>query len=365
MPNLTTITIRDVARQAGVSVPAASVVLSGAATGTTAVGAAARARIRLAAQELGYRPNLAGRGIRQGKSFLFGVLLDDANAHLLPAVMRGAQEAMAARSCAPLFFTHRSLAEETRNLELCQARHVDGLIVNVRSGAGAQEPSRRYAAWRRRKPVVELFGRFLTDASAVCLDMAAAARVAVERLAALGHRRILLLTHELYETARRGGSFNLDAWEHACGYTTAMKALKLTPAVARVTLDQVTSDEDWATRAAAAMAPLLSGPARHRPTAVLCYNDWVACGALRAAAAANVAVPRDLSVVGLDNLPMGAALQPGLTSVAFPGEALGGRAAELVMAATPAAAATLPPLPHPAWINRGSVAAAKGGDAMT
>jgi LacI family transcriptional regulator len=352
-----TITIRDVARRAGVSVPAASVVLSGASTGTTAVGAAARARIRLAAQELGYRPNLAGRGVRQGRSFLYGVLVDATNTHLLPAFMRGAQEAMAAHSCAPLFFTHRSRDEEVRNLELCRARQVDGLIVNVTPGTGLQAPGRRYAEWRRQRPVVELFGHFLKDAPTVCLDMAAAGRMAVERLAALGHRRILLLTHERYDTARRGGSLFFDAWEHACGYTAVMTERGLAPRIARITLVPDMADDVWAARAVAALAPFLHAPARRRPTAVVCYNDWVACGALRAAAAAGLRVPHDLSVAGLNNLPMCMALQPALTSITFPGEALGGRAADLVMPPATAADSALPPsLPPPTWIDRASVA---------
>ena len=354
-------TIRDVARQAGVSVPAASVVLSGRTTGTTAVGAAARARIQQAARALSYRPNLAGRGVRQGRSFLYGVLLDATNSHLLPAVMRGAQEAMAARSCAPLFFTHRSLEEERRNLELCRTRQVDGLIVNVVPGAGAQSPRRRYADWRRQRPVVELFGHFLQDAPAVCLDMAAAGRLAVDRLAARGHRRILLLTHERYDTARRGGSLFFDAWEHAGGYTAAMTERGLPPCIARLTLNPKMDDLAWADHAAAALAPLLHATARHRPTAVVCYSDWTACGAVRAAAAAGLCVPHDLSVVGLSNLPMGQALQPTLTSIAFPGEALGDRAATLAMVpADPplADSAALPPLPPPAWIDRASVALA-------
>ena len=154
-----------------------------------------------------------------------------------------------------------------------------------------------------------------------------------------------------------GGSLFFDAWEHAGGYAAALAGRGLAPHIARITLVPDMADDVWAARAAAALAPFLHAPAGRRPTAVICYNDWGACGVLRAAAAAGLRVPHDLSVVGLNNLPMCMAVQPALTSIAFPGEALGGRAADLVMAPIAAAdSALLPSLPPPTWMDRASVA---------
>ena len=78
-----------------------------------------------------------------------------------------------------------------------------------------------------------------------------------------------------------------------------------------------------------AMKALLASPGR--PTGVFCANDLIAMGALKAALTAGVAVPRDLSIVGCDDIEMASVVTPELTTVAIPARELGARAARLLL----------------------------------
>ncbi|MCL1872452.1 MAG: substrate-binding domain-containing protein, partial [Promicromonosporaceae bacterium] len=152
--------------------------------------------------------------------------------------------------------------------------------------------------------------------SSVAVDDVAGGRLAAEHLLALGHERIVLLNgpHSVRQCADR----------HA-GVVAALVAAGRDPEVA---LEEITVRLDASGGEAGAEALLARA---ERPSAVFCVNDLVALGVLRTLRRSGVSVPRDVAVVGYDDVSFAAELTVPLTSVRQPGHDLGRTAAELLL----------------------------------
>jgi DNA-binding LacI/PurR family transcriptional regulator len=163
----------------------------------------------------------------------------------------------------------------------------------------------------RRLPVV-LVDHFLPglDLPAVVPDNLAGAYTATRHLQALGHERIGFI---------RGPGKYWTLGERLAGYLLAMQQGGLFPREALVP-PRVSHGDD---KGHGEMAALLDLPARERPTAVFAVSDKAAIGAYRAVRERGLAIPRDVSIVGFDDIEAARALDPPLTTVHIPGETLG------------------------------------------
>src|ERR1043166_5514499 len=130
------VTARDVAARAGVSKPTVSLVLGGHPTAR--LSAATRARVQRAARELGYRPNLAARGLARGRSYAIGLLVPDLRNPFFADVAGGPQRGAAEEGYALLLAEAREI-EPGRHLEALRARQIDGIIVDA-VGAADLDP---------------------------------------------------------------------------------------------------------------------------------------------------------------------------------------------------------------------------------
>jgi DNA-binding LacI/PurR family transcriptional regulator len=293
------VTSVDVARRAGVSQSTVSLVFSGKGQGR--VSEATQEEVRRCARELGYRPNVAAQALRLGSSRAVALLVPDITNPFFARVLRGAQRAAQdAGYTVALIDTGNDRRWEEQSFQALRAGPVDGyLLFEVMPPEGLEEE--RVVLIESKAP-----GR-----SSVRFDSEAGAAAAFRHLLELGHRRIGHLasafdapTFDLRETARR----------------SVLAEAGLDPdAQPRVTTE-ITID---AARDAA--GPLLAD----KPTAVFCDDDIIAAGLYLAARERRLRIPRDLSVIGFDDMDFARVLEPPLTTVALDAELLGATAFEL------------------------------------
>lgn len=323
----------DVAKAAGVSQGTASNVFSR----PELVRPEVRARVEAAAAELGYAgPDPRGRMLRAGKVHAIGVVTDDRLAATIddPAhviMLAGIAEVCDAHG-AGLALVSAPPNDETAPAWTISSALVDGFILFC-----LRDDDRMVVeARKRRLPFVAVDLDPGEGANAVRIDDVAGARLEVEHLIALGHRKFGILTLELagdgqfgwVTSERRGACLYSVARERIQGYGAALAGI----GVALDDVPMMEVDNDRAAGAAAA-AELL---ARHPDvTAIVAMSDRVALGVLDHARAAGIPVPGRLSVAGYDDIPAAAASNPPLTTIAQPLREKGRRAAAMIFSDDP------------------------------
>lgn len=303
------VTIKDVARQAGVSVTTASIVLNGRPTAIP-VGEGTRRRVLAAGDALAYRPNLFARSLRTGRSHTLGLLVttiadpftgEAAQAMDLVARERGY------RTILTLSGMGLSTVGQPDSGEHAGYRFVDGmLLIGFQLVGYAPFPE---VAARHRGLVTAIANNPELPSFAVDVDAIAGVRAALGYLHGLGHRRFGMIydPRHLVMRARQAAfdEFIRDA------------ALPTTPGAVEAT--EVGYFEGG--RVAAERLLALPRP----PTAILGANDQMAVGAIHAAWRRGLRVPHDLSVVGFDDIPVAGYLAPALTTVRQPIAEMGRR----------------------------------------
>ena len=287
--------LKQVAALAGVSVRTVSNVVNRyphVAPGT-------RARVEAALAELNYRPNLAARNLRRGRSGLVGLVVPEIDSPYFSELAAHVVLAAEERSWTVLVDqTGGDPDRERAFLDGAAASFVDGLVFSP-WGLGAAELRRE----AEDIPLV-LLGERTSEGLAdhIAIDNVAAAVEATAHLVGLGCRRIAAIgvqPHLTNETAR----LRLE------GYRTALRAAGH-PVDERL---EIPVDRLHRADGAAAMQVVLDAP--DRPDAVFCFNDQLALGALRAARDAGLDVPGDVAVVGFDDIEDGRYSSPSLTTV--------------------------------------------------
>jgi DNA-binding LacI/PurR family transcriptional regulator len=293
---LVTATLRDVAARAGVSVRTVSNVVNT----PDVVAATTRETVRLAIEELGYRPNAAARQLRRGHTDVISLVVPEIDspyfAELAALVVRGAE---ARGWTVRVEQTDGDPQREQEMLDGARGDGVDGVVFSPWS-LTADDVARRVAA----PPVVMLGEQPGTHGvDHVAVDSVAAAREAVEHLLATGRRRIAAVG--LQPQLR-----NQTARQRLTGYRTALEAAGI---AADPRLEVVVDRLHRADGAAAAEHLLDSGAG---PDALFCFSDQLALGALHALAGRGVTVPDDVALVGFDDIEDGRYAVPALTTVA-------------------------------------------------
>ena len=297
-------TTHDVAAKAGVSQPTVSLVLS--RNPTARVSAVTRARVLRAAEELGYQPNVVARSLVRRRSYAIGLVVPDLANQFFAHVVSGAQRVAVEEGYAVLLCEQRGTAID-QHLEALRARQVDGLILDAAGAASIPEELLNGIN-------VVLIDQPSERWPGVVSDAEGAGRMAAEHLLGLGHSRIAFI----------GPSADVHTFRmRERGFVKALRA-------AGTTLDSDLVRRAPATVAGgiAAMRALLALP--KPPTAVFCANDLLALGAYKACGQASVQIPRDISIVGCDDIEFAQLVTPELTTVAVPARELGARAARLL-----------------------------------
>ncbi|MFJ6851855.1 LacI family DNA-binding transcriptional regulator [Streptomyces sp. NPDC091271] len=290
-----TSSLKDVAARAGVSARTVSNVVSGSAR----VAADTRRRVQAAIDELGYRPNLAARSLRAGRTGIIGLAIPELHSPYFAELAGLLVEEARRRSLTVIIDQTRGDAEaERRLLTGSGGRVMDGLIISPWS-LTAQE----LASTARPLPIVLLGERSPQGfADRVAVDNVTAADEATTHLLALGRRRVAAIGLQPH-------LHNGTAGLRAEGYRRALRRAGVQPRPEWEGAVDALHREDGAL----AMARLLDNGGA--PDAVFAFSDELALGAIHLAHHRGVRVPEGLAVVGFDDIEDGRYGRPTLTTV--------------------------------------------------
>lgn len=309
------VTLKDVAKRAGVSYQTVSKILSNRIHVTPEV----RARVQQAVEELGYRPNVIARSLRTKSSSLIGYSWQPARQNYVNPILEQFEQSIvdAAERLGyhVLLFPQREDCDLYRMYEeLVYTGRVDGFVL---SDLEYNDP---------RVPVLQRLGVPLVAFGCtqsehyfpyVDVDGCAGLRQAVEHLIEQGHRRIAALG---WPKESRVGT------ERLLGYWHAMDEAGLD--IDPVWVKQEAGDYDYGF---AAINDLLDLPEERRPTAVVTVFDLIALGAARAIEQRGLRVGHDIAITGFDDMPMLNYFRPGITTLRQPAWRVGQRVIEMLV----------------------------------
>ncbi len=305
------VTLVDVARLAAVDKAIVSRVVN--EDRTLVIRPETRERVVEAIQRLGYRPNIAARSLRTAKAGTLGLVIPDFANPVYAEIITGAESAALDRGHVLVAGSSSGTRSSSmdRYLDLLGQGRVDGLLL-----AGPTTAREHQKLQSLGLPWMMVNRRDTGDHHRyVILDDAQAAKLAVEHLLSLGHRRIgHVAGPAATDTAKR----------RAAGYRQAMK----TAGIAVRPIDIARGDYTPGGGAQAMSGLLDKGVA---PTAVFVANVAMAVGVLDTLRRAGLRVPQDVSVVAVHDLPLAEHLNPPLTTVRMPLQELGARAVELLL----------------------------------
>ncbi|WP_336488732.1 LacI family DNA-binding transcriptional regulator [Methylobacterium nigriterrae] len=293
-------TLRGVADLAGVSPATASRAL---ACSTTVHPDKIR-RVLDAARALNYMPGGPARALASGRTHTIGVVIPTLDHAIFARAVQAMQTALARQGYQLLIATHEySPAQEASAVRAMLERSVDGLTV-----VGADHLPETWALLSAARIPVVLSWSFDDRFDSIGFDNARAGALAAEHLLALGHRRFGMVTGFTQSNDR--------ARLRVAGVRAALAGMGLDLPGSRV------SEQPFTLAGGRAGLAQLLGLA-DAPTAIVCGNDLLAVGVLFEAAQRQVPIPRDLSVIGIDNLEIGSHVAPSLTTIHLPTSELG------------------------------------------
>jgi len=340
-----TVSIRDVAAAAGVSVATVSRVLSPASPDIP-MRQATRERVVRAIDELGYRPNDLARALLQQRTSTIGLVLPDISNPYYPPLVRGVEDAASAHGYRVVLCNTDGDPEKiAAYLDILVKARVDGIVV---AGGGLPQLPGPPLVFETYRTKLVMVGRHRLAHPSVQIDNVAATRAATAYVVGLGHRGIAFLG---------GPASSSTARDRLLGYREARRDAGL-PEAGPDTVRTGGFDERGGYHAARS---LLGG---EPPTALVCVNDRTALGAYAALADAGLSIPADVSVVGFDNVPMASFVRPTLTTVAVPTYEIGQAALRLLRDALDGTATTEPVLLPTRLVVRTSCAPPRAAGAM-
>lgn len=302
------VTIREVAKAAGVAIGTASRALNR----TGRVSAEAIAAVTRAARELGYEPDAVAQSMRTRSTGVVGLLVSDLANPLYARIITAIEARLLASGYALLLAsTHNDGSRERTLIDLFRRRRVDALILGP---CEAERPDHldRLAA---QLPVVALDRDFGGGSSGVHVDHYTGTLQATRYLLNLGHTRVALLTP---------GSAVRPGRERIAGFRDAFAERGIAPDPKLLRAER--SAMEFAFSEALA---LLGAPAA--PTAFMCLGTRILSGVLQALRHAGRAVPEDVSVISIGDTDMSQLFSPAVTSLTWDLAAVGTAAAELVL----------------------------------
>jgi LacI family transcriptional regulator len=302
-------TIKDIAREAGV----APSVVSRALNNKYGVKEATKKLIQTIAREMDYYPNTAARSLVTRKTGTIGIMMADISEPYYSQIIKGMEYASSRTGYTLLFSNSYESVERNRVLQkMIFAERVDGLVI---VGSNIQEKNFVLTLLEQEIPFV-LIERNFSDPRVNCIwvDNTQGAYLATKYLIEKGHRKIAHIAGNLYFQVA------LDRIE---GYKKALREAGI-----GFSEELVTSGNFVSRDAYEAMKEQL----RHNCTAVFAASDTMAYGALKAIAEAGLSVPKDIAVIGFDDLEFSALTNPPLTTIRQPRYEMGKQSLEILIA---------------------------------
>jgi len=305
-----TITIKDIAREAGVSHSTVSRALSGSHLITDETAE----RIRRVASKLGYLPSAAARTLKTNRSQALGVILRNVDDPFFGEILQGIED-VAQASGYSLFIaaSQRNPEREQGIVQAMAERQVDGVIICSTTFSGEQ--SGRLA--RLGVPIVVVNNQSAEEYRySIYHDDVDGSRQVTHHLIELGHGKIAFLGNSI------AGRTTLD---RLTGFQSAMNASGLTVPTEYIYEVPGGGPDEGFTAAGYFLG--LADP----PTALVCYNDMLAIGMMSGLQKVGIRVPDEFSITGFDNIIFSAYTTPPLTTFDQPKRTIGEQAARLVL----------------------------------
>ena len=308
------ITIREVAKETGVSISTVSNVLNK----SRYVKKETEERILEAVKKLNYRPNMVARGLRLKSTGSVGVIVPDISNPFFAEMVRGMENvARELGYTLILCCTYYDTQEEERQLNLLRDKWVDGFIF-----ASGYNTDDHIAELVEQKIAVVAVDREITDfwVPSVLIDNVEAAKKAVDYLCQLGHKRIAYISFP---------STNMKTVENRyLGYREGLRAnnIPYDPSLVLIA-ESLRMNEIKESYSVLADFLQLSEP----PTAIFVMADLMAIGILRAVKEMGLRVPEDISIMGFDNIAISAFTDPPLTTIKQPKKKMGATAMQLLI----------------------------------
>jgi LacI family transcriptional regulator len=292
---------RDIADAVGVSVATVSTVLANkfAALG---ISEATADRVRREAQRLGYRRNLTASGLRTRKHYAIGLMFFNPSELLYGELLTELQASLTKQHYAGVCAFWHGYDDVASAFESVVSRGVDG-ILTCHSDLTFVPDGVPVVTFEARNPRHDCVYR----------DGGDAVRRALRHLLGLGHRRL--------------GLVNMNRSEHETLVMDELQRFRVEAAPVWV----ADVKQDYLYESRQAVARLLDQPCGRRPTALICRNDTVAMQAMSVAGRMGLRIPADLSVVGFDNVSIGAMTNPPLTTLGVTPAVLAGKLVDLMM----------------------------------
>jgi len=289
------VNLKDLAQHLGLSQATISRVISNSAA-KHRISADTQRRVLKAAAELNYKPNLFARGLRKKQSFTIGVMVPEISEGYAASVLGGIEDALLEEKFFYFVVSHRHRPKLLQGYpHLLLSRAVEGIIA-VDTPIQEELPV----------PVVSVSGhRRKSSALTIEIDHLTAARYALSHLVELGHKRIAFV---------KGQTFSSDTnsrWKAICQVSDSL-GIRIDPDLV-VQLEGTAPGSEPGYLAAQRL--LKKGK---RFTAIFSFNDASAIGAIAALHEVGLHVPRDVSVIGFDDIPGAATVHPALTTVRQP-----------------------------------------------
>ncbi|MFI7706926.1 LacI family DNA-binding transcriptional regulator [Nonomuraea sp. NPDC049480] len=291
-------TIKDVARACGVHVSTVSRTFSA----PHLVNPATRSRVLAAADDLGYRPNRAARALTTGRTFNMGLIVADISNPFFPPLIKAAQAQARGRDYHVFVADTDEDPRVEEELIRTFTKQVDGVLL-----CSPRLSNRMIERLAEDVPFV-VVNRRIKGMPSVLMNVAQGAKLALEHLSDLGHRRIALVSGPI-------GSWTSNEMQGVAAEAPGLDLVFFGP-------NQPTE---------AGGLSVAADVAACGATAVLAYNDLVALGLIEGLAAMEIGVPDQISVVGFDDILPGRLNRPKLTTVAMPAVAAGRMAVDLLL----------------------------------
>jgi len=303
------VTIRDVAREAGVSPTTVSYVING----TRLVSKETRAKVLEAIEKLDYRPNTVARSLRSKKTYTVGLVVCDLKNPFFAEVLQGIEEYLNERGYTLLVIdTDYDVREEEKAMEILLGKQVDGVIAVL----GSEENKGLKAFEERNAPVVLLDKRARAEkwADTVLVNNKEGSQRLIEYVLSLGYRRIGIIAGPLNTTTGR---------ERLEGYLEALRKFSVPKDEKLVGIGDFRRDSGYSITLDFLS---LSSP----PEVIYACNNLMCLGAMEALRDRGFRIPEEIGLVVFDDLPWFRFTDPPLTAISQPSFRLGEVAAKLL-----------------------------------